>query len=104
VRIVLLYKNGSIRGHVTSARGKLDSDTRLKAGISQRSEKSRWSTSTEVDVNGNFLMDGLEAGEYAIRIYGEMGVLSETKTVIVNSDSETKVSFVIDLSAKRNCD
>ena len=98
VRIVLLYKNGSIRGRVTISRGTLDSDTPLHAGISHRHEKGSWSTSTQVDVNGNFLMDGLEPGEYTV------GGISETKTVIVNKDSETKISFVIDLSAKRERD
>jgi hypothetical protein len=105
VRIILLYKGGSIRGHVTIARGKLDSDTPLSAGISQYTNNGGgWSTSRELDVNGNFLMDGLEPGEYEISIDDRSGRMPQTKTVIVNKDSETKISFVIDLSASKKRD
>jgi len=90
VCLVLSYRNGSIRGHVTFTQKYLDWDRRLKAGISHQSERSNWSTSTEIDPNGDFLIDGLAPGEY------EISVLSETKTVVVDKDSESKVSFVVD--------
>ena len=105
MRIVVSYHNGSIRGQATITGGKLDSDTRLRAGISRRGEKgSSWSTSREVDANGNFSIEGLDPGEYEISIYDEMRSLSETKTVIVNKDSESVISFVIDLSAIKKRD
>jgi len=102
VRIVLLYKNGKIRGHVSISRGKLDPNTRLQADIRRRADKgSSWGSSMEVDPNGNFSIEGLDPGEYEISIYDEMRSFSETKTVIVNKDSETGISFVIDLTAIR---
>lgn len=99
VRLVLLYKNGSIRGHVDIAREQLDSHWRLDAGISYHTTKgSSCSTSTEVDPNGDFFIDGLEPGEYQISI------LSQTKSVIVSNDSEARVSFVIDPNESFNQD
>ncbi|HKA18202.1 MAG TPA: hypothetical protein VKN18_07790, partial [Blastocatellia bacterium] len=55
-----------------------------------RSERGGWSTSTEIDPNGDFFFDGLAPGEY------EISILSETKTVLVDNDSESIVSFVVD--------
>ena len=96
VRLVLLYKNGSIRGHVEIAREQLASHWRLRAGISYHTGKASCSTSTEVDPNGDFFMDGLEPGEY------EISILSQTKSVIVSNDSEARVSFVIDPNESMN--
>ncbi len=86
VRLVLSYKNGCIRGHVTYKRENLDCD---KAGIFHRSERGSWSTSTDIDPNGDFFIDGLAPGEY------EISILSETKSVVVDNDSESSISFVI---------
>ena len=94
VRLVLSYKNGSIRGHVAFNRENLDYDRPLQAGISHGSERRSWSTSTEIDPNGDFLIDGLAPGEYKISI------LSETKTIVVDNDSESRISFVIDRNAQ----
>jgi hypothetical protein len=91
---VLSYKNGSIRGHVTFNRENLDYDRELRARISYGSEKGSWSTSTEIDPNGDFFFDGLAAGEY------EISILSETKTIVVDNDSESRISFVIDRNAR----
>lgn len=105
VRIVVSYHNGSIRGHATIARGELDPEARLQAGISKQTEKgSSWGTSMEVDANGDFSIEGLDPGEYEISIYDEMRRFFETKRVIVSKDSETSVSFVIDLSTKKKRD
>jgi hypothetical protein len=101
VRIVLSYKNGSIRGHVNMMGVKLDSGARLSSGISWHTANAGWSTSTEVDANGNFAIDGLEPGEYSISVSDRMRSFSQTKTVIVKNDFETSVLFVIDASARR---
>jgi hypothetical protein len=87
---VLSYKNGSIRGHVTFNREDLDYDEGLQAGISYQIERGVRSTSTEIDPNGDFFIDGLAPGDY------EISILSETKTIVVDKDSESRVSFVID--------
>ena len=98
VRLVLSYKNGSIRGHVTFNRENLNYDRPLQAGISRGSERGSWSTSTEIDPNGDFFIDGLAAGEY------EISILSETKTIVVDNDSESRISFVIERNARSNRD
>ena len=90
VRLVLSYKNGCIRGHVTFNRENLDYERPPRAGISHGSERGSWSTSTEIDPNGDFFIDGLAPGEYKI------SVLSETKTIVVDNDFESRISFVID--------
>ena len=91
VRLVLSYKNGCIRGHVTYKRENLDCD---EAGISYRTGRgSRCSTSTEIDPNGDFFIDGLAPGEY------EISILSETKSIVVDNDCESRISFVIDRNA-----
>jgi hypothetical protein len=95
---VLSYKNGSIRGHVTFNREDLDYDREFHAGISHRLERGCWSTSAEIDPNGDFFIDGLAPGEY------EISILSETKTVVVEKDSESRVSFVIERNARGNRD
>ena len=93
------YKNGSIRGHVSLKGENLHRDRPLDAGISHRTEGGGcWSTSTEIDPNGDFFIDGLAAGEYQISIF------SETKTVVVDRDSESRVSFEVDLNSSRSRD
>jgi len=91
---VLSYKDGSIRGHVSFKDENLHRDRPLQAGISQRFERGCWSTSRDIDPNGDFLIEGLEPGEY------QVSILSETKTIVVDCDSESRVSFVIDLNAR----
>jgi hypothetical protein len=85
------------------ARGKLDSDMRLIAAL-RNAQKGAWATSTEVDANGSFSVEGLDPGEYEVSIYDDMRSFSETKRVIVNKDSETRISFVIDLSTIKKRD
>jgi hypothetical protein len=104
VRIVVVYHNGSVRGHANIARGKLDPDAHLHAGISKEERGGSWSTSMEVDPNGNFSIEGLDPGEYEISISDDMRTFFGTKRVIVNKDSETRLSFVIDLSANNKRD
>jgi hypothetical protein len=86
---VLSYRNGSIRGHVTFEQKYVDSDLPQQAGISHQSERSSWSTSIDIDPNGDFFIDGLAPGEY------EISILSESKTIVVDEDSESRISFAI---------
>jgi hypothetical protein len=89
IRLVLSYRNGSIRGHVTFEQKYVDSDLPQQAGISHQSERSSWSTSIDIDPNGDFFIDGLAPGEY------EISILSESKTIVVDEDSESRISFAI---------
>jgi hypothetical protein len=106
VRVVVVYHNGRIKGRASIAGGKLDPNTRLHADISRRGQKgTTWRRSMEVDPNGNFSIEGLDPGEYEISIYDdEMRTFYETKRVIVNKDSESVISFVIDLIALKKRD
>jgi protocatechuate 3,4-dioxygenase beta subunit len=113
VRLVLSYQNGSIRGHVTFKREDLDSDPQLKAHISHRSESS-WPRSANIDPNGDFFVDGLAPGEYEVSILSSAYDLEVvkgvhrlrrtrnegTKTIVVDKDSESRISFVIDGNAR----
>ena len=89
IRLVLSYRNGSIRGHVTFKQKNLDSGRQLRAVILPRSDSCSSPTSTEIDPNGDFFIDGLAAGEYRVLI------ISEMKTIVVHEDSESSISFVM---------
>ncbi len=54
-------------------------------------------------ITGEITIDG-KPGESKISICDDLRNFSETKTVIVDRDSETTVSFVIDPSASKTRD
>jgi hypothetical protein len=88
------YKNGSIREVVTFSRENLDYDRPLQAGISMDRRGAVGPRRLRLIPTANSLIDGLAAGEY------EISILSETKTIVVDNDSESRISFVIDRNAR----
>lgn len=102
LRVVAAYKGGSIKGQIIFKGGNLHPETVLNAYFSKSSKRSNWSTSRSVDVNGHFSIDGLEAGDYQIRIADSShSSITLFKNVRVDKNSEAKISFVIDLSAEK---
>jgi hypothetical protein len=101
VRILLLYKGGSIRGHILVTGARPKSGTRLGAGISRHTGRETWSRGVHVDPNGGFILEGLGPGEYTVSVGTDaVGFPSRTKTVSVKNNCETRVSFLLDLSTK----
>lgn len=94
VRVLLAYKNGRIKIHVDIENGKLPAGARLTAWIGN----DNWTTMPELDSNGDFIQEGLSAGEYRVEIGDGSTRFTERKTVKVTNNGEVRVSFIIDAS------
>jgi protocatechuate 3,4-dioxygenase beta subunit len=102
LRVVLRYKNvATLRGHVNIIGGKLPANLRLMARITSTLENGGMGGWRHVDANGNFYMDDLEPGEYGVQLGDGMNLFAEAKTVKVMANSETAVSFDLDLRTIR---
>jgi hypothetical protein len=111
VRIVLKSVDGAIKGRVNIINGRLPLGIILRAVIGRQFENGSWCTDREVDANGNFIIEGLEPGEYGVSIRWYMPWINispivsggsngstEGQMVKVTADSEVEVLFIIDAS------
>jgi hypothetical protein len=97
IRVVLAYKNASIKGHVTVTGGRLPANIRLMARIHHQSDDKRTDSSSMVpcDANGNFSLEGLEPGDYEVEICDGRISFTETRTIQVKKGAATEVSFTV---------
>lgn len=102
VRLVLTYKNASIKGHVTVVGGRLPAEIRLMARIYHPvgTGGGFW-WMPECDANGNFSLDGLEPGDYEIEISDGGRSFTETKSVKVKKGTVTEVPFTVNLAKQK---
>jgi hypothetical protein len=103
VRVILAYRSSRIRGHVDIKGGISPAGQGLHA-FADRADGGSGSGVREIYADGDFLIGWLEPGEYRISI-ATIGVqtvtLSDIKTVHLGRDTESRISFVIDLSGKK---
>jgi hypothetical protein len=97
---VRLLRGGSIEGVVRFDDG--SPDPAAKLALLQRNDKGRWETmqhfrSINVDDDGRFRVDGLEAGEYTLRLSMELEDKKQSAALgwVTNSSSSTKYSLTI---------
>lgn len=115
LRVVFAAANGVIRGQVRTEDGSSLKDFNLfvtakRAGASSDNYlfNSPGNNSAEVDPNGQFVIEGLVAGEYEVtlqatpvsRSHTKSSIPPVTQTVFVTGDGAAQVQFTIDPKAK----
>jgi len=98
VRVVLAYKDASIKGHVTVRGGRLPADQKLSISVRHPLVNGEQAWGESCDANGNFIIEPLEAGEYILWVNDGTGLFTETKTINVKPGSVTEVSFTVNLA------
>jgi uncharacterized surface anchored protein len=100
IRVVLAYKNASIKGHVTVTGGRLPENIKLMARVHHLSSDKRTDSSSMVtcDANGNFSLEGLEPGDYEVAICDGRINFTEMRTVQVKKGAATEVSFTVNVA------
>jgi hypothetical protein len=109
VRVVLAYGNGIVRGQAKVKGGELPPGARLfvfarRAGT----DAAAITASAEVDERGNFILEGLAAGEYELTLgarqpgatSGEMRFSAARRTVRVSDNAASDVTLVFESGAK----
>ena len=110
VRLVVAYVSGRLSGQVTLANAPNLSEYRIMATVSQ-TEKPANNKGVSVDERGRFLIEGLAAGVYELKVNafpmkpGPVNTAefpSVTQTVTIPHNNEAKVSLTLDFKGKGN--
>jgi hypothetical protein len=117
LRVVLGYGVAAIRGQLKIIGGAAPSDTVVYANAKRVGDDEAANFGSQVDASGQFVIEGLTAGEYELRLsYSQRNNPAETnpqlrqtflqqlfqakQTVSVSATGATKVTFTLDLSRK----
>jgi 5-hydroxyisourate hydrolase-like protein (transthyretin family) len=107
VRLVMTFSSGSIRGVVRLENGTLPPTARLLVQIMKAGDQTPFPRAAEVDARGHFLIDGLPAGTYEIRVLAyapewqqqrRRPPMSVKQIVTVNESGATDVTLTLDLT------
>src|SRR5947209_419050 len=108
VRVVVVYGSAVIRGQLNISNGTVATGVRLTALARRISggEGGGW-RSSEVDVRGRFVMQGLTPGEYDVYVQGlvpgtPQRFQSDHQSVSVAEGGESSVTLSLDLNAPQN--
>ena len=110
VRVIVAYTAGRLSGQVTLANAPNLSEYRIMAFVSQ-SEKPGNSKGVPVDERGRFLIEGLAAGVYELKVNAypmKPGTVnttelpSVTQSVTIPHNNEAKISLTLDFKGKGN--
>jgi 5-hydroxyisourate hydrolase-like protein (transthyretin family) len=110
VRLVVAYAAGRLSGQVTLVNAPSLSEYRIMASVSQ-TEKPANNKGVSVDERGRFLIEGLAAGVYELKVNAfpmKPGTVntaelpSVTQTVTIPHNNEAKVSLTLDFKGKGN--
>lgn len=107
IRIFIQYGNAVIKGEVKITGGTLPAETSLVV-ILQRENQNVRVTSAQVDARGRFVLSGISAGTYdaVLQVIATANVAPndvprpQHQTVTVSDDSETQITFTLDLTRK----
>jgi protocatechuate 3,4-dioxygenase beta subunit len=104
IRIVVAYSNGSIRGVIKTENGTLPSGGRLIIQLMKPGEMNGYQQTVNADSRGHFLIEGLAAGSYELRILAyvpesRQRTPSAKQLVTVTDGAATEVTVTIDLAA-----
>ena len=103
LRIVVNYGTGSIRGTVRFEGGSLPIDSRTF--VTCRREGARDTSGGQVDSRGHFVINNLAPGTYEVMLQlafprPQRSTPPQKQEVTVTNDSESEVTFVINLAPK----
>jgi protocatechuate 3,4-dioxygenase beta subunit len=111
VRVVFEYAGGRIRGQVKIENGPLPAGTRLGVSARRRGDEPGFgymSHGTLVDARGQFVIEGLPAGEYELTLEINLSAAppptlppTVKQTVSVANDMASEVTLTLDLNARR---
>lgn len=111
VRLVMTFSSGSIRGVVRIENGTLPPTARMLVQIMKAGDQTPFPRAAEVDARGHFLIEGLPAGSYEIRVLAyapewqqqrRRPPMSVKQIVTVNDGGATDVTLTLDLTAPPN--
>jgi protocatechuate 3,4-dioxygenase beta subunit len=105
VRLVIEYGSGIVRGQVRVENGTLPEGSHLYIIVRRLNQAELSLPGTEVDARGRFVLDGLPAGEYQLRMSGSLGrdgtrFQPVVQNIQVTNGAETQVTLVIVPDAK----
>ena len=103
IRVVVAYYNGAIRGVVKLENGTWPSSGRLLIQLTKSGDQSGNIQPSDADSRGHFLIEGLAAGDYELRVIAYVPGSSQrpptTKQIVTVTDgAATNVTVTIDLT------
>lgn len=103
IRIVVTFSNGSIRGVIKSENGTLPANGRFIVQLMKSAEPNGNQQPVNVDLRGHFLVEGLAAGNYELRVIAyvpdsRQRAQSAKQLVTVTDGAATEVTVTIDLT------
>lgn len=114
VRLVFVYATGAIRGEVKIEGGLLPEGTTLQLslrssdGVEFGGDSRRFNPYIEVDARGQFVSENIPPGTYELSLRGlpidhrkPQAFEPVKRTVTVANGAEARVTFVVDLAAKK---
>jgi hypothetical protein len=108
IRLVLVRRNGSIRGVVKVENGVLPANARLFVQLAKAENQSENVGSAQVDSRGHFLVEGLAGGNYELRVFAfvpgasQRPPASARQLVTVTDGAVTETTVTLDLTAPPN--
>lgn len=104
IRVVLVRRNGSVRGTIKVENGVFPVNGRFIVQL-VKTENQDNARSADVDSRGHFLVEGLAGGDYELTVFafvpGSSQRLPTTKQLVsVTDGAVTEVTVIFDLSAK----
>jgi len=103
VKIFLRYGTGSVRGEVKIENGPLPAGARLMVWLKKPGEAESTFRPYNPDLRGHFLIDGVSAGEYELRVQANVPRRqspSATQQVTVAEGAASDVVITLDLKPK----
>jgi protocatechuate 3,4-dioxygenase beta subunit len=110
VRIYLVYGTATVKGEIKVEGGTLPGDARMFVALQREGQmESGVGSTTQVDARGRFVMTGVPAGSYTavlqIISFGQTNLprgfqRTLRQSVTVTDDSESQITFTIDLTPK----
>jgi uncharacterized GH25 family protein len=103
IRIVVTYSNGSIRGVIKTENGTLPATGRFIVQLAKPAEPNGNQQPVNADSRGHFLVEGLAAGTYELRVIAyvpesRQRAQSAKQLVTVTDGATTEVTVTIDLT------
>jgi len=107
IRIVVTYSNGSIRGVIKTENGTLPANGRFIVQLAKPAEPNGGQQPVNADSRGHFLVEGLAAGSYELRVIAyvpdsRQRAQSAKQLVTVTDGATTEVTVTIDLTPPPN--